>query len=166
MIPKDSYSTLYIGIYKLKRKRSSDCPRQAGGASGLTKRTICGSPHRLYTQVAGAWGATRCSGGNFGPSAPRCRTIRAHRGLSAGALRTVHAQVGLGLRVVSQAGSPFLLKPDHSLIFLSLSLSLSCSLSLKKGTPPWGFGLGHSPDRPSTSTDSLRGSPPCHPSIF
>jgi hypothetical protein len=22
--------------------------------------------------------------------------------------------------------------------------------------------LGHSPDRPSTSTDSLQGSPPCH----
>jgi hypothetical protein len=32
--------------------------------------------------------------------------------------------------------------------------------------PPWNFWFKHSPDHPSTSPDSPRGSPPCHPGIF
>jgi hypothetical protein len=46
-------------------------------------------PHGLSARVTEAWGATGCSGGNFGPSASGCRTVRAPSELSAGVLRTV-----------------------------------------------------------------------------
>jgi hypothetical protein len=113
----------------------------------------------------GDWGGTGGSGANNGPSAPGRRTVRAPRGLSAGASRTFrarHVQVGWSREYISQAVSFLLLKPNPSLFYFSVS----CSLSLKKRPSPWGFCLGHSPDRPSTSPDSPRGSPPCQPGIF
>jgi hypothetical protein len=115
------------------------------------------------TRVEGARRGTGCSGSIFGPSAMGSRTVRAPRGPSAKASRTIrvsHTQVGPRSWVVSQACNFSSSQPAKSpLPHLSLALS-------QRKEPPWGFGLGHSPDRLSTSTDSPRGSPPCHPGIF
>jgi hypothetical protein len=116
--------------------------------------------------VEGARGSTGGSGSNIGPSALGCRIVRAPRGLSAGAswtVRACRAQVGPGSQVVSQQAG---LLSSQTRTKHPPPLFLLLSLSLKKRPPPWGFRLGHSPDRSGTSTDSLRGSPSCHPGIF
>jgi hypothetical protein len=110
MIPKDSYSNLYLGIYQVEIKKE-------GGRSDSSRYMADRPPVRggPSAQVGGAWGGTGCPYANNGPSVPGCRTVRAPRGLSAGVSRTVRAcrmLVGPGSRDVSQAGSPFLLKPD------------------------------------------------------
>jgi hypothetical protein len=141
---------------KLKTKRISDRQRHTGRPSGLTRRTVRGSPHGLSARVIEARRATGYSGDHphrgAEPSAclENCPQVRC--GLSARAT----CRRGQGRGLLSQVGSPFLLKPDHSLIYLPLS----CSLSRKE--PSWGFWLELSSNRPSTFTKS----PPCHPGIL
>jgi hypothetical protein len=105
--------------------------------------------------------STGRSGSNNGPSVPGRQTVRAPRGLSAGASRTVcacRAPMGPRPQDENQAG-PSLSRPKtHSSLFLTLSR--------RKSSPHWNFRFKHSPDRLSTSLDSPRGSPPCHPGIF
>jgi hypothetical protein len=141
MIPKDSYSNLYLRIYQAEKKKAGrtvrhsgpDCPVVPGGPSVGAARTV-----RSYlvdrpsvrrgrsAWVEGAWGGTGGSGANNGPSVPGCRTVRAPHGLSVCASRTVctsRAQMGSGREVLSQQTYPFILKPDHIPIFLFLSCS-------------------------------------------
>jgi hypothetical protein len=115
-------------------------------------------------QLEGKRGNTGCSGANNRPSVLGCRIVRAPRGPSAWAPRTVRAcraRMGPRSRAVKEAGSSFSspTRPRPPLL-------ISLLLSLKKRLPPWGFRLGHSPDSSSTSPDSSRGSPPCHPGLF
>jgi hypothetical protein len=85
MIPKDTFSNLYLGIYQAEnekegwtvRRSRSDCPDAPGGLSARAGRTV--------RAACGEEGGTGCSGVNNGPSAPGRRTVRAPRGLSAGA---------------------------------------------------------------------------------
>jgi hypothetical protein len=130
-----------------------------GKQSGLTRRTVRGSPtdcprgsqrrgELLDTLVVISDHLHR----GAGPSTRLANCSQVCCGLFARATR----RRGQGRGLLSQAGSPFRLKPDHSLIYLPLS----CSLSRKK--PSWGFWLELSSNRPSTSTES----PPCHPGIL
>jgi hypothetical protein len=113
MIPKDSYSNLYPEIYQAIKKEDLG----PSATDGRTVQPYQGDrpqvPHGLSARVAEARGATGCSGGNFGPFAPGCQTVRAPR-LSAGASRTVracHAQVGPGPRVAKSTCIFFLPQP-------------------------------------------------------
>jgi hypothetical protein len=106
MIPKDSNSNHYLKESQAEKK--DDLGPSA--ADGRTVRPYQADhpwvPHGLFARVTKARRATGCSGGNFGPSAPGCRTIRAPSGLSAGASRTVcvcHTQVGPGPRVAKSS---------------------------------------------------------------
>jgi hypothetical protein len=124
MIPKDSNLNHYL-------KESHAEKKEDLGPSAVDGRTVRPYqadhpwvPHRLSARVTKARRAIGCSCGNFGPSAPGCRTVRVPSGLSAGASQTVrlcHAQVGPGPRVAKSSRQ---------------SLS-SCSLSRKE--PSWGF---------------------------
>jgi hypothetical protein len=147
MIPKDSNSNHNLKESQAEKKEDLG----PSAADGRTVRPYQADhprvPHGLSAWVTKARRAIGCPGGNFGPSALGCRTVRAPSGLSAGASRTVrvcHAQVGPGPRVAKSSRQ---------------SLS-SCSLSRKE--PSWGFWLELSSNRPSTSTKS----PPCHPGIL
>jgi hypothetical protein len=108
-------------------------------------------PHGLSARVTEARGGTGCSGANFRP--PRSRTIRR---CIADCLCVSHTGGTGGASSKSTCHPPFF--PTHK----GTSPPPSLLLFVNNGTPLWGFRLGHSPDRPSMSTDSLRGSPPCH----
>jgi hypothetical protein len=104
----------------------------------------------------GKRGGTGRSGGNNGPSAHLADRPQGHRGQSTHVARRWVP----GRGEISHQLSFLFPKPQETFI------PLSFLLSLKKRPSPWGFRLGHSPDRPSISPDSPRDSPPCHPGIF
>jgi hypothetical protein len=140
MIPKDTFSNLYLEIYQDEKKRKV-------GLSAAVGRTVhpllADRPpgrRRLSAWLGGERGDTGCSGMNNGLSAPGCRTVRAPRGPSAWAPRTVrgcHARVGSRPRDVNEAGTPFS-SPTQP----RSSLFLSLLLSLKKRHPLWDFVWG------------------------
>jgi hypothetical protein len=163
MISKDSYSNLYLGIYQaeIKKEGAERTVRPVGWTIRLylaDRPPVRRGPSAWFE---GDWGSTGGSGANNGPSAPGCRTVRAPRGLSAGAswnIRAYRTQVGPRSQGDKSTTLPFFFpnrKSPSPHLSLSLSLSLSLLLFLKEGPPSWGFRMGHSPDRPSTSPDSL-----------
>jgi hypothetical protein len=163
MIPKDTFQIFISSYIKLKLKREVG----PSVAMGQTVRPLladcppgrCGPSSRLVEK--------RCSSGrsgsNNGPSTLGGRTVRAPRGLSTGASRTVHrCRAPVGPRPQDENEARLLLFPNPTQVipFLSFLLPLKDKASLL------GFRLEHSPDRPGTSPDSPRDSPPCHPGIF
>jgi hypothetical protein len=153
MIPKDSNSNHYLKESQAEKKGRLG----PSAAVGRTVRPYLADRPPVWRGPSARVEGARCGTGGsrriFRPSAMRYQTIRAPCGPSAGtsqAVRACHAQVGPGSRVAMSIVHPLFLptrKDTH--------LSISLLFSLKKGPPPWGFRLLHSPDRPSTSTDSL-----------
>jgi hypothetical protein len=84
VIPKDSNSNHYVKESQAEKKEDLG----PSAADGQTVQPYQADhprvPHGLPARVTEARGATGCSGGNFGPSAPGCRTVRAPSELSAG----------------------------------------------------------------------------------
>jgi hypothetical protein len=154
MIPKDILANLYLELYQAKIKRGdrtvrlllADCPPGQRGPSARLVGKRCISRH---------------SGSNNRSSTRGRRTVRATRGLSAGVSQTVRAcraLVGPRPRDEYQQPSSLSRPKTHTSLFLPLSQ--------RKSSPPWNFSFKHSPDRPSTSPDTPRDSPPSHPGIF
>jgi hypothetical protein len=152
MIPKESYSNLYLEIYQAEMEKvgwtvrgsGPACPAAPGGPSAGAARTVCAGQ------------------GNFGAVlevlvqiTDRPLTSRTVRGCIADCPR--EPRTGRTGPRADKSTSPFPSAQTRP----KLHPSPSFLLSLKKGPPPWGFRLGHSLDRPSTSPDSPRSSPPC-----
>jgi hypothetical protein len=105
MIPKDTYSNLYLRIYQAEFEKVG---RTARGSRPDCPRYLADRPPPLQgpsAWVVGTWGGTGCSGCNNGPSALGCRTVRAPRGPFAGESRTVRACRASGSQVAGCSGS-------------------------------------------------------------
>jgi hypothetical protein len=113
MIPKDTYSNLYLGLYQAEiekagrtvRGSASDYPATPGGPS---------------VRVVGRRGGTRCSTVNNGPSTHLADRPLGHRGLSTRAAR----RWVLGCEEISLLPSFLFPKPQEVFIPLSFLLSL------------------------------------------
>jgi hypothetical protein len=162
MIPKDTFTNLYLGIYHAENVKEGrtvrgsglDCPVAPCGSSGGTNRS------------RGSWGRGATLGvlkqitdrprRGVGPSAHLADHPRGRRGLSARAT----CRLVPGREEISLLPSFLFPKPQEHFI------PLSFLLFIKEKAPSLGILIRASLDCPSTSPDSPRDSPPCHPGIF
>jgi hypothetical protein len=153
MIPKDILENLYLKLFHAEIKKEVG----PSASTGRTVRLLLADRPQGQRGPSAWLVGRRCvsgrSGSNNGQSAPGVWTVRAPRGLSAGASRTVrpcHARVGPRPRDVVK-------QPSFSFPNPTLSSSFSpFLLPLKEKGSLLGMSFGHSPDCPSTSPDSPR----------